>query len=97
VPPEPPAGNDVGPLADVGPETEGEGRGETTAEGTPRAGRTRRRPAPVGKGKSRNLHLTEDIYVRLSLVALQKQLTLSEVANDVLNRGLPRFEVKRQG
>ena len=96
MPPEPPAVTDAEPPVDAEPEADGEGRGEA-AESRSRAGRARRRPAPAAKGKSRNLHLTEDIYVRLSLVALQKGATLSDVANDVLNRGLPRFEVKRQG
>jgi hypothetical protein len=97
VPPESPAVDDAAPPADAAPEVEGESRGEAASESTSRTGRARRRPAPTGKGKSRNLHLPEDIYVRLSLVALQKQATLSAVAVEYLDKSLPRFEVKRQG
>jgi hypothetical protein len=53
--------------------------------------------APTGKTKARNLRLTEDVHDRLWLLARQRKQTISAVANDLLDRDLPRWELKRQG
>ena len=57
----------------------------------------RKRPAPAGKTKARNLRLTEDVHDRLWLLARQRKQSVSAVANDLLDRALPRWELKRQG
>ena len=60
--------------------------------------RTRRvRTAPAGKTRARNLHLSDDVHDRLWLLARDRRTTVSAVANNLLDKALPRFEVKRQG
>ena len=61
----------------------------------------RRRQAEAdGPGRqdpARNLHLTDDVHDRLFLLARHRRQTVSAVANDLLDRALPRWELKRQG
>jgi hypothetical protein len=57
----------------------------------------KKRSAPTGKTKARNLRLTEDVHDRLWLLARQRKQSVSAVANDLLDRSLPRWELKRQG
>jgi hypothetical protein len=75
-----------------------EGRGDQAPEARPTATRTRRRrPAPTGKAKARNLHLTDDVHDRLWLLARQRKTTVSAVANDLLDKALPRWRMEREG
>jgi hypothetical protein len=82
--------------ATVETETESESRGESGPESpqaSPKA--RRRRSAPTGKTKPRNVHLTDDVHDRLWMLARQRRTTVSAVANDLLDKALPRWEVKR--
>ena len=75
---------------------ETEGRGDAAAEPQTAPARTRRkRPAPTGKTKARNLHLTDDVHDRLWQYARQRKTSVSTVANELLDKALPRYEVRR--
>lgn len=77
---------------------ETEGRGGTTPESQPAPTRTRRkRTAPTGKTQGRKLHLTDDVHDRLWQYARQKKVSVSAAANELLDKTLPRYEVKRVG
>jgi hypothetical protein len=80
-------------------EAEAEGRGDqhADAQATPARTRARRRAAPAGKTKARNIRLSDDVHDRLWLLARQRKQTLSAVANELLDKALPRWELKRQG
>lgn len=79
-----------------------EGRGDAASDAPDtipaptRATGRRRRQAPAGKTKARNLHLSDDVHDRLWFLARQRKTTVSAVANDLLDKALPRFELKRQ-
>lgn len=78
-------------------EGRGEESGDAGSDGRPTIKPARsRRKAPVGKTKSRNLHLTDDIHDRLWLLARQRRTTVSAVANELLDKALPRWDIKRQ-
>jgi hypothetical protein len=73
-----------------------QGRGDEPAalEGTARA-RPRRKSAPAAKARARNIRLSDDVHDRLWQLARQRRQSISAVADELLNRALPRFEVKR--
>lgn len=73
-----------------------EGRGDASAESTPAPARSRRkRTAPTGKTQGRKLHLTDDVHDRLFFLSRQRKQSVSAVANDLLDKALPKFELKR--
>lgn len=75
---------------------EAESRGETSLESQPAPTRTRRkRTAPTGKTQGRKLHLTDDVHDRLFFLARTRKQSVSAVANDLLDKALPKFELKR--
>jgi hypothetical protein len=75
---------------------EPQGRGEPAAPGEPRAPKSRRkRPTVTGETKGRKLNLSDAIYDRLQLAAIQKRTTVSAVAADILERNLPRLRIER--
>jgi hypothetical protein len=75
-----------------------EGRGDASGDPQPGPKRVRRAKAtPAGKTRARNLHLSDDVHDRLWLLARQRKQTVSAVADDLLNKALPRWEIKRQG
>jgi hypothetical protein len=80
-------------------EAEAEGRGDqhADAQAAPARTRARRRAAPAGKTKARNIRLSDDVHNRLWLLARQRKQRLSAVANELLDKTLPRWELKRQG
>jgi hypothetical protein len=41
------------------------------------------------------VHLSDDVHDRLWMLARQRKTTVSAVANDLLDKALPRWEVKR--
>jgi hypothetical protein len=86
-------------LADDGKQDETPGepesRGETAEEPKATAKPRRKRSAPLGKTSPRNIHLTDDVYDRLWMLSRQRKTTVSAVANDVLDKNIPRWEVKR--
>jgi predicted transcriptional regulator len=57
----------------------------------------RKRAAPAGKTKARNIRLSDDVHDRLWLLARQRKQTVSAVADDLLNKALPRWDLKRLG
>lgn len=77
-------------------ETEGRGDAVSLAEAPGRAKGRRKATAPA-KTKARNIRLSDDVHDRLWLLARQRRQTVSAVADDLLNKTLPRWEVKRQG
>ena len=74
----------------------GEGQGGAR-EPRPSRARRARKPAAEGPGQPRKLTLPDDVYERLRLQAMQKKTTASAIAAEILNRGLPRFRVEREG
>ena len=93
------ASNDQSGSPDDADTTETESRGESSTESQQTApARTRRKRTPAaGKPKARNLHLTDDVHDRLWQYARQKKISVSAAANDLLDKSLPRYEVKRVG
>jgi hypothetical protein len=57
----------------------------------------RARTAPAGKTRARNIRLSDDVRERLWQLAHSRRMTVSAVADDLLNKSLPRWEVKRPG
>lgn len=49
------------------------------------------------KVEGRRLSLSEDVHFRLRMLAYQRGQKISEVAQEVLDRGLPRYDVNRVG
>ena len=62
--------------------TKGRGKRSTTADKSP--------------SRARNLRLSDDVHDRLWFLARQKRQSVSAVANDILSRSLPRWDLKRQ-
>jgi hypothetical protein len=53
--------------------------------------------ATSGKVEGRRLYLSEDVHFRLRMYAYQKGQKLSDAAEEVLDRGLPKWDVNRVG
>ncbi len=49
------------------------------------------------KVEVRRLYLSEDVHFRLRMLAYQRGQKISEVAQEVLDRGLPQYDVNRVG
>lgn len=80
-----------------GPRDDAEGRGESATDPRPSPARTRkRRPAPSGKLKARNIHLTDDVHDRAWQLARQRKTTVSAVINEALDKTLPRWRIERE-
>jgi hypothetical protein len=56
-------------------------------------GALRREIKPVKEGRARKLTLDDGVFERLEIEAKRRKTTLSALANDVLDRELPVFEV----
>jgi hypothetical protein len=82
--------------ADDGGEQADEGRGASTPSTAKRSRRVRR-PAAEEKTAPRNLRLTDDVHDRLWQRARELRLPIGQVANAILDRGLPRYKVEREG
>jgi hypothetical protein len=82
---------------DAAPAAEERGRGEapTARSRSTRAARPGRKRVSSGKTQGRKLHLTDDTFDRLQYQAIQRRSTVSFVAEEVLAKYLPRFDVKR--
>lgn len=87
------------PIDDVAPvEDTDESRGDTSdSNASPKRTRRTKASASSGKTRARNLRLNDDVHDRLWLLARQRRQTVSAVANDLLDKALPRWELKRQG
>lgn len=87
------------PVESTAPTDEGDGQDEgqgRAADSKP--SRTRRKRVPVGgETRGRKLVLSDDVHDRLWLYARQRKQPVSAVANDLLDRALPRFKVERLG
>jgi hypothetical protein len=57
----------------------------------------RKRKAPAGSDKVEEwkLYLTEDVRFRLRMLAFKRGAKLSTVANEVLDKALPRWTLER--
>jgi hypothetical protein len=51
----------------------------------------------VEKVEGRRLYLSEGVHFRLRIVAYQRGCKISEVAEELLDRSLPKFDVTRAG
>lgn len=82
-----------GELADD--QIDGESRGGNKGS---RPRRPRGAVPPVKEGRGRKLTISDAVYERLQLAAMRKKprATMSALANDLLDRNLPHFEVKQQ-
>lgn len=96
-PPADPGDAEPAPLDDV--ETEGTGETNQTPAPTRSAPRSRRKRASTAAAdlKARNVRLSDDVHERLFQLARQRKTSISVVANDLLDKALPRYEVKRVG
>jgi hypothetical protein len=81
------------PVEDV----ETEGRGADDAPAIAGKAKPRKKVGTPVKLKARNIRLSDDVHDRLWLLARQRRQNLSAVADDLLNKALPRWDVKRQG
>jgi hypothetical protein len=71
---------------------------DDTAEAKESKPRNRRAIVPKGADKSDNgakLHLKPDVRFRLRMLAYQQDKSLSTVANEVLDKGLPKYNPGR--
>jgi hypothetical protein len=71
---------------------------EATASSRPRAakkGRGKATAASTEKIEELKLYLSEDVRFRLRMLAFQRGKKLSTVANEVLDRNLPRWNLER--
>jgi hypothetical protein len=78
-------------------ENEGPESPATESPSSPSSKTRRKRSAPTGKTKARNLRLTDDVHDRLWQYARHRKTNVSVIANELLDRALPRWEVKKLG
>lgn len=64
---------------------------------TPRVRRKRASSASNEKLEGRRLYLSEDVHFRLRMLAYQRGRKISEVAQEVLDKALPKYDVNRVG
>jgi hypothetical protein len=65
---------------------------------TTRASKTRKKKAAAGtpdKTEDMKLYLTEDVRFRLRMLAFKRGTKVSTVANEVLDKALPRWTLER--
>ncbi len=88
------------PPEDPAPAEEGQGGEHASTSPEPKTPRIRKKktaPAAAEKVEGRRLYLSEDVHFRLRMLAYQRGQKISEVAQEVLDRGLPRYDVNRVG
>jgi hypothetical protein len=84
--------------AGQGGDPEPTARDEPAAPVEPKATRTRKKRAPANdKTEGRRLYLSEGVHFRLRMLAYQRKQKISEVAEDVLDKALPKWDVNRVG
>jgi len=64
---------------------------------TPRVRKRKGASTADAKLEGRRLYLSEDVHFRLRMLAYQRGRKLSEVAQEILDRGLPKYDVTRAG
>jgi hypothetical protein len=94
VPPAGPPESGPAETADAEPESRG-GTAPESAAPAPKK-RRRKRAAQAAETAKCGLYLTDDVQERLRQTALQRKTTISAVANELLARHLPEWEVKRK-
>jgi len=67
---------------------------ETAGAKAPKS-RKRKAAAPSEKVEDMKLYLTEDVRFRLRMLAFKRGAKISTVANEVLDRALPRWTLER--
>lgn len=82
------AGPGAEPPADDGPEL-------TTGAKTPKAKKRKAAAAGSDKVEDVKLYLSEDVRFRLRMLAFKRGAKLSTVANEVLDKALPRWTLER--
>jgi hypothetical protein len=103
----------VRPTTPPEPEPEAEAEAEAGQGGSPvpaadeasaPEGKTPRRraakksaAAPAEKLEGRRIYLSEGVHFRLRMAAYQRGKNISEVAEEVLDKNLPRYDVSRVG
>jgi hypothetical protein len=76
---------------------------EPAAEATtePKAPRVRKKraaaTAATGKLEGRRLYLSEGVHFRLRMLAYQRGQKISEAAEEILDKALPKYNVDRVG
>jgi len=93
-PPEPEAEAPANPIA-AGQGGEAQGEDEPAAA-KPAAKSKKKKAAAAGADKDGwKLYLTEDVRFRLRMLAFKRGQKLSTVANEVLDKALPRWSLER--
>ena len=64
---------------------------------TPSVRRRKAKASAAEKVEGRRLYLSEDVHFRLRMLAYQRGRKISEVAQEVLDKALPRYDVNRVG
>jgi hypothetical protein len=64
---------------------------------TPRIRRKKAATSAAEKVEGRRLYLSEDVHFRLKMLAYQRGRKISEIAQEVLDKNLPRYDVSRVG
>ncbi len=93
------------PVAPAPTTEEGQGgEPQTTADEPPTEGKTPRRTRSRKSATSsdvklegRRIYLSEGVHFRLRMLAYQRGRKISEVAEEVLDKALPRWDVNRVG
>ncbi len=93
------------PLEGPRPADEGQGggapdRGDEAAAPEARTPRRRAKKTATAtneKLEGRRLYLSENVHFRLRILAYQRGKKISEVAEEVLDKNLPRYDVNRTG
>lgn len=99
--PTPPEPADDHPDADPRDDAEGQGGAtapeprRTASERTGSAGRAPRKPRKAEKATGRKLVLSDRVFYRLQLQAIKKGMTASAVADEVLDRNLPKLRIEQ--
>lgn len=81
----------VVPMAEAPPAEETQ---EAEPQPRPRPRRSRKTPTASGP-KGRKIYLADELFFRLRLLSLQKGEKVSTVAAEILDKALPRFEVRK--
>jgi len=68
---------------------------ETSAAKAARSRKKKAAPAATEKVEDMKLYLTEDVRFRLRMLAFKRNAKISTVANEVLDKALPRWTLER--
>jgi hypothetical protein len=89
--PEPAAGPEPG----QGGDPADDGPAGATAAKSARPRKRKAAPAAADKVEDMKLYLTEDVRFRLRMLAFKRGAKISTVANEVLDKALPRWTLER--